>query len=89
MLRNQMRAVESEKEQLVSKFKELQEENVELKSKVMALKNSSGYTASMKPSMTQSLGDKDFEIERLKQIIEELIKSNEEKVKCLFMTLNF
>jgi len=99
MLRTQMRLAESEKEKLLCKFKELQEENNDLKSKLITLKkNSSSFdeqnnnNCSDSSSMTvmreshsskplaQLLTEKDFEIQRLQRIIEELLKSNQEKV---------
>ena len=103
MLRTQMRLAESEKEKLLCKFKELQEENNDLKSKLITLKkNSSSFdeqnnnncsdsssgggsmtvmreSHSSKP-LAQLLTEKDFEIQRLQRIIEELLKSNQEKV---------
>ncbi len=90
MLKSQMRSIEAEKDNLYSKLKSLQEENMELKGKLINLKNlqyssssstvSNGFT-SLPPMSSQGLAEKDYEIERLKRIIEDLIKSNEEKDK--------
>ncbi len=89
-----MRLVENEKDKLFGKFKELQEENTDLRNKLLNLKknclssdeqtnNSVDKSHGMmllQKSTAQLLNEKDIEIQRLQQIIEELIKSNEEKV---------
>lgn len=91
MLRNQVRQAESEKDKLIAKFKELQEENSDLKTKLLNLKSSISFsevnsvyeskTVSESKSADQLLTEKDYEIQRLNQIIAELVKSNEEKEK--------
>ena len=88
-----MRLIESEKEKLFAKLKDLQEENLDLKTKLINLKNMQyTYANTGCQSMLSNCGsgaaftsspgpiDKDYEIERLKRIIDELVKSNEEKV---------
>lgn len=86
MLRNQMQQSENEKNKLLQKYKELQDENCDLRSKVIGLKNLS-YSANNSGMMSEARSDaqlaedKDFEIGRLNRIIEELVKANEEKDK--------
>ena len=83
-----MQHVENEKNKLLAKYKDLQEENLELKSKVIGLKNISYNNCALSAnngndnikSDSQLIDEKDYEIERLNRIIEELVKSNEEKV---------
>jgi hypothetical protein len=115
-----MRIVENEKEKLYSKLKDLQDENMELKTKLINIKNSHynqnslsnstnfNNNGSMTDTGTNSFhsnkinsnnnnnnsncyqsspantsgqfDEKDYEIAKLKRIIDDLIKSNEEKV---------
>jgi hypothetical protein len=98
MLKNQIRTKDDEKDKLVSKYKTLQEENVDLKTKLINLKttmsttqttsstnssnnntNTLNYTQITTNNYNNNL--KDNEIERLKRVINELVKSNEEKEK--------
>jgi hypothetical protein len=98
MLKNQIRTKDDEKDKLVYKYKTLQEENVDLKTKLINLKttmsttqttsntsssnnntNTLNYTQITTNNYNNNL--KDNEIERLKRVINELVKSNEEKEK--------
>lgn len=81
MLKNQLRTKDDEKEKLFSKFKQLQEENIDLKTKLFNLKTSIQTTATTSASTSSHKCDKDCEIERLKQIIENLLKANDDKDK--------
>ena len=89
MLRNQMQRAENEKDKLLQKYKELQEENCDLRSKVIGLKNLSycakngGLVAESRSDAQQLLGEKDVEIGRLTRIVEELVRANEEKERRL------
>lgn len=80
MLQKQLRSKDDEKEKLFSKFKTLQDENIDLKTKLFNLKQSITSTNYQTyDNVHKSV--KDSEIERLKHIIEELIKSNDDKEK--------
>lgn len=89
MLKNQLRTKDDEKEKLFTKFKSLQEENIDLKAKLFNLKTSMSANNTLNyTSITNNNNnfghqkcEKDYEIDRLKRIVDELAKSNDEKEK--------
>ncbi len=83
-LRNKLKLLENEKEKMAAKLNQYHQENLELKTKLMTItqmnSDSDGSNSNYHQLESYNNSSKSNEIENLKKIIQDLIKSNDEKV---------
>jgi hypothetical protein len=95
-LRNKLKLLENEKEKMAAKLNQYQQENLELKTKLMTItqmnsSDSDGSNSNYHQLENNYNNHKSGEVENLKKIIQDLIKSNDEKVnqfRCNASVLN-